>query len=151
MRVSRSLVLGTALVALGTGLLPAVTAHAAPDTSRTTSASAAPTVPAGVQADGNLHLYRDTNYNNYCAGYVGNSANWGSCRNQVSSLWNNGYPGSLDDVWVYYSTDYRGARRGVYNGVAIPDLAPYPFDAGTGTGAGESINNNIASHKWTNL
>ncbi|MEU7722088.1 hypothetical protein [Streptomyces tibetensis] len=151
MRVSRSLVLGTALVALGTGLLPAVTAHAAPDTSRTASASAVPAVPAGVQADGYLHLYSGTDYRDYCTGYVGNSANWGACRNVISSLWNNGYPGNLDDVWVYYRINYGGARRGVYNGVAISDLGPYPFDAGTGAGAGQSINDNISSHKWTNL
>lgn len=151
MRMSRSLVLGTALVALGTGLLPAVTAQAAPATDRTTSASAVPTVPSGVQADGNLHLYRDINYANYCRGYVGNSSDWGTCRNQISSLWNNGYPGNLDDVWVYWGTGPSGARRGVYNGVAIPNLAPYTFDAGTGAGSGQSINDNISAHRWTNL
>jgi hypothetical protein len=151
MRMSRTLVLGAVLAALGTGLLPALTAQAAPGTDRATSAPAAPALPPGVQADGNLHLYRGINFTDYCRGYVGDSADWGTCRNQVSSLWNNGYPGNLDDVWVYWGTNHSGARRGVHNGVSIADLSPYTFDAGTGTGAGQSINNNIASHRWTNL
>ncbi|MFH8987147.1 hypothetical protein [Streptomyces sp. NPDC017940] len=150
MRMSRTLVLGATLAALGTGLLPAA-AQAAPDTGRTTSASATPAAPTGAQADGKLHLFRDTHFRNFCAAYVGNSTNWGACRNQISSLKNLGYPGALDDVWLYYGPNYSGARRGVYNGGEIPDLTPYPFDAGTGTGAGQSINDNVASHKWTNL
>jgi hypothetical protein len=143
MRKLNQILAGAAIATMGIGLLPA-TAQAQ---------AVAPASPAGVsvQADGNLHLYRDVNYGNYCRGYVGNSTDWGTCRNQVSSLWNNGYPGDLDDVWLYWGTNYSGARRGVHNGVSIADLQPYTFDAGTGTGAGQSINNNVSSHKWTNL
>lgn len=101
--------------------------------------------------DGNLHVYRGLNYTNYCAGFRGNSTNWGTCRNKAESLWNNGYPGSFDDVWVYYAPGYGGARRGVHNGVALSDLRNWTFDPNTGAGSGQWLWRNISSHKWTNL
>lgn len=137
----RNILIGAALAAVAVGAAP-LTAQAA-DT--------APASPAGAQADGYLYVYYDLNYVGPCGKWSGNSPNWGVCRNQVTSVWNNGYPGNLDDVWLYYGLNYTGARRGVYNGVYIADLRPYPFDAGTGTGAGQSINDNVASHRWTNL
>jgi hypothetical protein len=143
----RELLVDVALAVLSLGAAP-LTAQAA-DTSPTAATTQA--APTSAQADGLLYLWKDTNYQNSCAAYAGNSSDWGNCDNVVSYLWNNGYPGSLDDVWLYYLPNYQGARRGVYNGVRIPDLAPYPFDAGTGSGAGQSINNNVMSHKWTNL
>ncbi|PDP88127.1 hypothetical protein CQJ94_08350 [Glycomyces fuscus] len=106
---------------------------------------------AAAAADGRLYAYYDFNYNRYCASWAGNSSNWGACRNTTSSLWNNGYPGNLDDVWVYWGLNHSGARRGVHNGVALANLSQWTFDANTGSGSGQALNNNISSHMWTNL
>jgi hypothetical protein len=145
----------TAVAATGIAILPA-TAQATPHAGRPSGTTAAAFPPASDGPDGKLWLYRDTERADpfrlsLCAKYLYDSPDWGACSNQISSLWNNGYPGNLDDVWLYWGANYTGARRGVYNGGYLPDLAPYTFDARTGTGAGQSINNNVASHRWTNL
>ncbi|ASU84044.1 hypothetical protein CDO52_15720 [Nocardiopsis gilva YIM 90087] len=101
-------------------------------------------------ADGKLHGYYGFNRTNHCYGWESNDKDWGVCRNRVSSLWNNGYPGNYDDVWVYWGRNHSGARRGVYNGVVLNDLRKWTYDPG-GAGAGEALNNNISSHQWTNL
>ncbi|WP_462188444.1 MULTISPECIES: hypothetical protein [unclassified Frankia] len=151
----RTIYRALAVSAASAVVLPA-TAQAAPQTGRPSAPATAPDASATATADGHLHLWRDTEAvdpfgNSWCTSYLSDSDDWGSCRNQISSLWNNGYPGSLDDVWLYWGTHQTHARRGVYNGVYLPDLAPYTFDAGTGRGAGQSIDNNVASHRWTNL
>jgi hypothetical protein len=102
-------------------------------------------------ADGRLYAYYDYDYRRLCNSWSGNSSNWGACRNTTSSLWNNGYPGNLDDVWVYWGLNHSGARRGVHNGVALANLGHWHFDADTGAGSGQPLNNNISSHRWTNL
>lgn len=106
--------------------------------------SASPTTAAA--ADGNLYVYRDYNFTTLCGRWPGNKPNWGGCGGTISSLWNNGYPGSYDDVWVYSGINYTGYKRGVYNGVRLPDLRGYKFD-----GSSVVLDNNIWSHKWTNL
>ena len=98
-----------------------------------------------------LHVYQDLGYGRWCADWAGEAPDWGYCRNKVSSLQNNGYPGNLDDIWVYWGLNYTGARRGVHHGVGIRDLRSYTFDPNTGPGSGESLGNNISSHRWTNL
>ncbi|MEU1372307.1 peptidase inhibitor family I36 protein [Streptomyces triculaminicus] len=146
MRTLRTLMVSTAVAAL------AVTA--APFAAQAAEPAPPPTVagPDSIKApDGNLYAWYHLNYQGPACTWAGNSSNWGSCKNQATSLWNNGYPGNLDDVWVYWGSGYTGAGRGVYNGVALPDLRQYTFDAGTGRGAGEQLNDNIASHRWVNL
>ncbi|MFF0738775.1 hypothetical protein ACFYVL_00040 [Streptomyces sp. NPDC004111] len=133
--------IGTALAVLAVGATP-LTAQAA-DTDPSSPPSAAPT--------GFLHVYYNTDYSGWCDDWSGEAPDWGSCRNEVSSLHNNGYPGDLDDIWVYWGLNYTGARRGVYRGAGLTDLRFYTFDANTGPGSGESLNDNISSHKWTNL
>lgn len=132
----------------GTGIALALVAL--PVTAQAAGEPAAP-APQGAAADGKLHVYYDFNYTNECAAWTGNSANWGACRNKVSSLLNSGYPGNLDDVWVYWGPSYAGARRGVHNGVGLANLTQWPFDPNTGSGSGQALNDNISSHKWTNL
>ncbi|WP_236567981.1 MULTISPECIES: hypothetical protein [unclassified Nocardiopsis] len=86
-----------------------------------------------------------------CGSWTGDSSNWKACRNTTSSLWNNGCPGNLDDVWAYWGLNHSGARRGVHNGVVLNDLRQWTFDPGTGSGSGQALNNNVSSHRWTNL
>ncbi|MFI0977623.1 peptidase inhibitor family I36 protein [Streptomyces sp. NPDC021093] len=132
----------------GTGIALALTTL--PVTAQAAEAPAVP-APSGAAADGKLHVYLDFNYVGECAAWTGNSTNWGTCRNKVSSLRNSGYPGSLDDVWVYYAPNYGGAKRGVHNGVGLDNLTKWTFDPNTGSGSGQQLNDNISSHKWTNL
>ncbi|GHC80900.1 hypothetical protein GCM10007079_20190 [Nocardiopsis terrae] len=106
---------------------------------------------AASAADGRLHAYHGFDYKNYCGSWEGNSSHWGSCRNTTSSLWNNGYPGNLDDVRVYWGLNHSGAHRGVRNGMAFANLSHWYFDADTGAGSGQTLNNNISSHMWINL
>lgn len=138
MRKIRTLLIGTAIAALAVGVAP-LTAQAS---------ESAPPAPA---ATGLLHVYYDTGYINWCDDWSGEAPDWGSCRNQVSSLHNNGYPGALDDIWVYWGLNYTGARRGVANGVGLSDLRLYAFDANTGSGSGQALNDNISSHRWANI
>ncbi|MFF3489641.1 hypothetical protein ACFYXC_41480 [Streptomyces sp. NPDC002701] len=100
-------------------------------------------VPA---ADGYLYSYNEINYVDFCSSWLNDSSNWGSCQDRSSSLWNNGFPGAYDDVWVFEGLNYTGAKRGLYQGAEIPNNAAYTFD-----GTSLSLNDNISSHRWTNL
>ncbi|MFC5144819.1 peptidase inhibitor family I36 protein [Streptomyces aureoversilis] len=142
----RTILTGAALAALTVTAMP-LAAHAA----GTAPAPVGTGTSAAPPADGKLYAYEGYNYTGFSCSWTGNSNNWGQCRNQASSLWNNGFPGNLDDVWVYWAPNRTEARRGVHNGVAISNLATVTFDAGTGKGAGQNLNDNISSHQWTNL
>lgn len=116
------------------------------------AATAPPASPATAQSDGNFYTYNGTWFTEFCAGWSGNSSNWGACANQDESLWNNGYPGRLDDVLVYYAAGPSGAWRGVCNGDALPDVSGLTFDWSGGLpGNGRSIWHNIHAHKWATL
>ncbi|MGW2049853.1 hypothetical protein ACWCPF_32405 [Streptomyces sp. NPDC001858] len=75
--------------------------------------------------------------------------------NRASQLWNNGFPGGNDDVNLYYHRSQAGAYRCLPNGSHWDDLplGRETFNrAGSGTGGSDglnqSLNNNVASHKW---
>lgn len=141
-----------ALRTLMTGAVLAASIVAA--TPLTAQANAAPAPRPGIAAfaDGRLHAYYDINYQGgECGSWAGESSHWGDCRNTASSLWNNRYPGANDDVWVRWDRNNTGARRGVYNGVALANLSQWRFDAGTGSGSGQLLDNNISSHSVTQL
>ncbi|WP_116209719.1 hypothetical protein [Streptomyces olivoreticuli] len=146
MKSLRTILTGAAIAAL--------TVTAAPFVAQATEVAPRPGGQghAQVQADGRLYAYVNRNYDSaagWCS-WQGDSADWGSCKNWTSSVWNNRYPGALDFVWVHYNSNNQGARRGIYNGVALPDLRDWTFDAGTGAGSGQALDNNIASHQVTN-
>ncbi|WP_150239989.1 hypothetical protein [Nocardiopsis quinghaiensis] len=132
-------------------LAMAVAAVAVMNAPAAQAAEAGPTVPLSAAADGKLHVYYDFNLSRHCASWEGYSSHWGKCRNEVSSLWNNGYPGGHDDVRVYWGLNHSGAYRGVHNGVVLNNLRQWTFDANTGRGSGEVLDNNISSHKWISL
>jgi hypothetical protein len=111
-------------------------------------ANAVVTPASTTPADGYFYGYYDPNYSNLCGKFYNSSPTFGSCQNAASSLWNNGYSGSYGDVKAYWGANYTGSWGCVYNGVAVVDLADETFYA-SGTGQGETANNNIASIKWT--
>ncbi|MBT2449241.1 hypothetical protein J7F03_19515 [Streptomyces sp. ISL-43] len=143
MKSLRTVLVTAAVAALAVTAMP-FTAHAAdsPPAQETATVANAPT--------GRLHAYYDFWYQYECGSWSGSAASWGECKNAASSLWNLRYPGSFDDVWVYYNSNYGGAGRGVYNGAGLPDLRQWSFGPG-GAGAGEALYHNIASHKVVNL
>ncbi|MDI3417738.1 hypothetical protein [Streptomyces luteolus] len=141
MRIKRTVMAGAALAALTLTTAPVAQA-------------AEPSPEGGIGAqgpDGKLYAWGETHRGGGepCS-WSSNSADWGGtwwgCSDWASSLHNNGYPGAMDDVWVYEHTGYEGGRRGVHNGVYLTDLHPYKYD-----GSNVRLNNTISSHQWTNL
>jgi hypothetical protein len=128
----------------------------------TVAGTAVVTAPAASAADGNVYAFEGT-YNSgpYCA-WSGDDGDWSTCSgggvnrnmlNKASSLWNNGYPGSYDDVNFYYNQGQGGAWACLGNGDAWADLSlgHEIFSWGPGlAGHGGRINDDIASHKWVN-
>ncbi|MFI7602157.1 peptidase inhibitor family I36 protein [Actinoplanes sp. NPDC049681] len=104
--------------------------------------------PAG-SADGNFYAWNEWRYSGHKCAWQGNSADWtgAGCRNQASSVWNNGYLGGNDDVRMYWDTNYGGASICLWRGTYIENLQSVSFP-NNGAGAGQNANDNISSHKW---
>lgn len=150
--------------ALAAAALTGVTALIAPGTAQ--AAEPAEVIEKGAvgdataQADGNLYAYVYVGLDGpYCAWY-GDDANWSSCsprggmRNQASSLQNRGYPGSYEDVLVYWDNaddagGWDGARACIQNGWSYGHLNMW-FYPHNGAGGGEMLANNISAHRWVN-
>ncbi|MET9291128.1 peptidase inhibitor family I36 protein [Streptomyces sp. NPDC003077] len=133
---------GLAALALtaGTVLALPTTANAAP---------ARPTAPPPA-ADGYFYAWLHAGQNGTSCRWSGNSTNWNSgcsLRNQASSVLNFGYEETYDDVRMYWGLSYGGASYCVARGVYLDNLANYTFP-NNGSGAGQSLNDNISSHKW---
>jgi hypothetical protein len=138
----------TAAGVLGIAALAALTGAAHAPTASATE----PITTATAAADGNFYVYNSQFRLDLCAIFDGNADTWGYCANKSESLWNNGYPGNFDDVLVFWSYNYQGAWRGLYNGALLDSLDDFTFDYSGGLpGHGEKLWHNIASHKWTNL
>jgi hypothetical protein len=102
-------------------------------------------------ADGRLHVYTPPYGGGRTCSWVGNADTWGSCRNLVSDIWNNGYPGGNDAVDLYWGVNATGAHACLSQGDRWPDLIndPQHFTYGAGQGGfGQSLNNNVSSHRW---
>ncbi|MEV0909026.1 peptidase inhibitor family I36 protein [Streptomyces hokutonensis] len=149
--------LTTAFTAVG---LTALALTAIPGVAQASeSAPSSPTAiaagPAGATADGYFYAYENANYGGKYCRWVGNDSDWSSCspggniRNQASALWNNGYAGSYEDVNVYWGLGYTGAWACIANGYAYSNLAGWNFP-NNGSGGGETLNDNISSHVWSN-
>ncbi|GAA2478541.1 hypothetical protein GCM10010406_13380 [Streptomyces thermolineatus] len=149
--------LKTALAALvlgGTAVLAAPATAGATGKEVSAPAPAAESGTVGALADGYLYAYEHINWGGaYCRWY-GDDADWSTCspggnmRNKASSLWNNGHPGSYDDVLLYWDVNYGRARACIPNGVYWNNLTGLYFnDSGYG-GHGQTLNDNISSHKW---
>lgn len=143
MNRKRTLLVGAAVAALAIVATPVTAQADGSGSAQQRSASAA-------GPDGELHVWADEGRRGGECTWAGDSSDWGhlpgGCGNWASSLENRGYPGSLDDVWVYSKTDNAGFRRGVHNGRYLSNLN-LPYDGHPDS----SLNNTISSHKWTNL
>ncbi|NEA63966.1 hypothetical protein [Streptomyces sp. SID12488] len=71
-------------------------------------------------------------------------------KNRATSLENTGYSGSYDDVNLYWGIDQGGSYACLGQGDHWLDLSIHAehFDH-WGTGNGQPLYNNIASHSWT--
>ncbi len=59
-----------------------------------------PNLPDSANADGYLYAYNDPELEGTRCRWAGSAGTWGSCENEASSLWNNGYYG-IDAVDLY--------------------------------------------------
>ncbi|WP_030378466.1 MULTISPECIES: hypothetical protein [unclassified Streptomyces] len=107
--------------------------------------------PARAAADGYLHVYTQPYGGGRECKWLGNSDNWGTCRNLTSDIWNNGYAGGLDAVDLYTAPNAGGAHACISQGDRWIDTTTgeYRFTYGAGLEQfGASVNNNISSHRW---
>jgi hypothetical protein len=65
---------------------------------------------------------------------------------QASSLWNNGYGGSQEDVRLFRDINYRGPSICLRNGESWADLS-LGYERFSD---GSNVNDQISSHYWTN-
>lgn len=150
----------TALAAVG---LTALTLSALPATAQASDLDrdlsarrVAAEAPVGPLADGNLYAYEHQNRGGSYCKWSGNDGNWSSCspggnmRNKASSLQNSGFPSGNDDVIVYYAPGQTGAWYCLGNGRYLENIVHIKFgpNGGSGGGDNQSLNDNIASHKW---
>ncbi|AIG76145.1 Putative secreted protein [Amycolatopsis japonica] len=117
---------------------------------------------AVAAADGLLHVWEHPFAGGKHCTWVGKSNNWDECgmRNKGSDIWNNGYAGNNDDVWLHYNTSNTGAYVCIGRGTSwnnLTSINPPPpgtqritFWANTGSGSGQPIADNVASHEWGN-
>ncbi|GHH04568.1 peptidase inhibitor family I36 protein [Streptomyces lanatus] len=98
-------------------------------------------------ADGNLHAWEHQKKGGKHCAWPNEVDNWDSCngmRNEASSVFNNG---RTHDVWLYYGPNQTGAHFCLNKGVYLENIVHHYFPH-NGAGGGESLNDNIASHKW---
>ncbi|MFE7506041.1 peptidase inhibitor family I36 protein [Promicromonospora sp. NPDC057488] len=126
-------------------------------------AAAIPDAEEAAQADGFLYVYEDRDYEGeYCQFSEDHSdyryPEWmlpasGECwdyfidpdiQDAVSSVKNNGYPGSYGDVLLYKDANEGGTSICLPNGAYWNDLDFLKYPDGTG------VNDTISSHEWAN-
>ncbi|MFF5427934.1 MULTISPECIES: hypothetical protein [unclassified Streptomyces] len=142
MRLTRTLV--TALTAGALALLTAPAADA--------DAAAAPpaaTAPAAAAPDGFLYAWEHSHAGGFHCRWNGDNGNWAGCRNKVSDVWNNGFPGRGEDVKLFYGVSWTGSWVCLHQSHSIPDLGLSGLRFfGPGAGKGQFVNDNVSSHAW---
>jgi hypothetical protein len=145
MSIKRVLTLAASAAAVAVLVSPVTSASALESGSQGTRAVAA--------SDGYLHVYTQPYGRGTECKWEGNSNNWGACRNLTSDIWNNAYLGGNDAVDLYTAPDAGGAHACIDGGDRWIDTTTnqYHFTYGAGLeGYGQSVNNNISSHRWVN-
>ncbi|GII78082.1 hypothetical protein Sru01_30640 [Sphaerisporangium rufum] len=144
---------GKAMTALGIAVLALL---AVPGAAQADDAPAAENVSAAA-ADGNLYAWDGINRTGAWCRWAGNDSNWDNCsgntswmRNRASSLENRGYAGAYEDVDLYYNTNYGGSHICLWNGRYLNNLSGIYYSWDGLAGQGQTTNNNIASHRWSN-
>ena len=154
MRRVRMAFVGAALAGIAVVLTP-LAAQAAP-----TAPVPAPGADRSVLApDGRVYAWEHPHGGGAVCWWTGNDGNWITCdpggnlKNLASDLWNNGTPQAVDKVLFFWGQQQTGAWACLGRGDSWPDLTTgwYTFSWGSwGTpGKGDSIENNIASHRWS--
>ncbi|MER7956225.1 peptidase inhibitor family I36 protein [Streptomyces sp. NPDC096030] len=146
MRITRALVTAFTVGALTLLSAPGADARAAvPGAARV-----AATAPAAVPApDGFLYAWEHPHAGGFHCRWNANNANWAGCRNKVSDVWNNGFPGRGEDVKLYYGLDWSGSWVCLHQSHSLPDLGLSGLRFfGPGAGKGEFVNDNVSSHEW---
>ncbi|MDQ1037569.1 hypothetical protein QFZ75_003985 [Streptomyces sp. V3I8] len=147
MSIKRVLTLAASAAAVAVLVSPVTGASAAESGSQDTRSARL------ASSDGYLHVYTQPYGSGTECKWEGNSNNWGACRNLTSDIWNNAYLGGNDAVDLYTAPDAGGAHACIDAGDRWIDTTTnqYHFTYGAGLeGFGQSINNNISSHRWVN-
>ncbi|WP_236243802.1 peptidase inhibitor family I36 protein [Streptomyces sp. CC228A] len=137
----------TALLAVTASALVGVEAQAAHGVTAASETSA--TAAAAPAPDGFLYAWEHAHAGGMHCRWNGENANWAGCRNRVSDVWNNGFPGRREDVRLFYGLAMTGSWACLQQGQSIPNLnaAGTVFTA-PGRGQGQRVNDNVSSHDW---
>ncbi|MFV6030425.1 peptidase inhibitor family I36 protein [Streptomyces sp. NPDC056264] len=152
MRISRAL--ATPLTAAALALLTAPVADArgaVPEAALpgTATAPAAVAPAAAPGPDGFLYAWEHPHAGGFHCRWNSANANWAGCRDKVSDVWNNGYPGVAEDVKLYRDTDWNGSWVCLHQGHSLPDLGASGLRFfSPGHGQGELVNDRVGSHLW---
>ncbi|GHC45662.1 hypothetical protein [Streptomyces cinnamoneus] len=135
------------LRALLAGLAVATAAAWVPADAR--AADASPARAEAAAPDGFLYAWEHAHAKGAHCRWNKENGNWTGCRNKISDVWNNGFPGRLEDVRLFWGPGMTGSWVCLQQGESIPDL----YDAGTvftapGSGRGQLVNDNVSSHDW---
>jgi Peptidase inhibitor family I36 len=106
--------------------------------------------PAGCPA-GDFCSYNQTNGGDLCLKYYGNVPDMENCGNTDQSVFNNGYTGTYDVVFMYWGVNYIGAYTCLTQGNYWLTATDYKFnnrDSSDDYGYGESVGSNVESFKW---
>ncbi|MGW1250956.1 peptidase inhibitor family I36 protein [Streptomyces sp. NPDC002535] len=143
MRISRAL--ATALTA---GALALLTAPVA-DARGAVPEAALPGAATAPGPDGFLYAWEHPHAGGFHCRWNSANANWAGCRDKVSDVWNNGYPGVAEDVKLYRDTDWNGSWVCLHQGHSLPDLGASGLRFfSPGHGQGELVNDRVGSHLW---
>jgi hypothetical protein len=154
-----------AVAGMITGLVAVIPPSAALASTGTAAESASPTdVAAPSQSqlapDGYLYAWDYPNRRGDRCRWFYDDRDWDTCAwagvrtsmfDKATSLHNNGYASNLAHVNLYFGRGHLGAYRCMPNGTIWLDLVnrPVTFNQNPGEGGyGQSLNNNVASHKW---
>ncbi|MET7759582.1 peptidase inhibitor family I36 protein [Streptomyces sp. NPDC005389] len=141
MRISRAL--ATALTVGALTLLSAPVADARGIVPEAVAPAAAP------GPDGFLYAWEHPHAGGFHCRWNRENANWAGCRDKVSDVWNNGYPGVAEDVKLYRDTDWNGSWVCLHQGHSLPDLGASGLRFfSPGHGQGELVNDRVGSHLW---
>lgn len=131
-------------------------ALAATSTAASTVARAQPALPAGVPTrcpQGDFCSYNQVNGGGLCWKYSGNGPNMNNCANTDQSVFNNGYAGTYDVVFMYWGPNYEGAYTCLTQGNYWLYATDYKFNNHAPSdflldAYGETVASNVESYKW---
>jgi hypothetical protein len=109
-----------------------------------------PEGPRAKAADGYFYIYNEPDFNGSSCGFTGNwddytdAGDCGDVNDRTTSLWNNGYPGGFDDVFVYAGIEYGYPYGCLGNGDSWQNLSLGIERFSDGT----TMDNRISSHAW---